>query len=71
MHSPTTKTVLDLAQLQHQAWVDEAAAQRIAAGAAAAIEAAHAALAGFEPGLQGGDEADFLAALEALAGDEP
>lgn len=71
MPGPDTKTVLDLAQLQQQAWVDEAAAQRIAAGAAAAIEAVHAALADFEAGLQGGDAADFLAALEALAGDEP
>jgi hypothetical protein len=62
-------TALDLARRQQQAWVDEAVAQRIAAGAAAAVEAVQAALAEAGPGLLSTDAADFLAVLEALAGD--
>ena len=71
MRKPGTPTVVDLGHLQRQEWIDEDAAQRIAAGAAAAIAAVQDALADVEPGLTGGDAADFLAELEALAGDDP
>ena len=71
MRRPGTTTVVDLAHLQQQGWIDEDAAQRIAGGAAAAIAAVQDALAAIEPGLTSGDAADFLAELEALAGDDP
>ena len=62
-------TVLQLARLQQQEWVDEATAQRIAAGVVAAIAAVMASLHEPTPGLLTRDPADFLLALEALAGD--
>jgi len=62
-------TVLQLARLQQQEWVDEAIAQRIAAGAVAAVEAVTASLHEAAPGLLTRDHADFLPALEALAGE--
>jgi hypothetical protein len=61
--------VLALVRLKGQAWVDEAAAGRIAVGASAAIDAVRDALAQAEPGPEDGRGADFLAALESLAGD--
>ena len=62
-------TVLQLARLQQQEWVDEAIAQRIAAGAVAAAAAVTASLPEAMPGLLTCDPADFLLTLEALAGD--
>jgi hypothetical protein len=69
MGSLDAMTVMDLARLQRQSWVDEAVALRVAAGAAAAVAAVNDALADAEPGLMTSDAADFLAVLEALAGD--
>jgi hypothetical protein len=69
MSTLDTATVLDLARLQQQSWIDEDVAKRIAAGAAAAIDAVREALVDAEPGLLTSDAADFLSALEALAGD--
>jgi hypothetical protein len=63
-------TVLDLARLQRQSWIDESVAQRIAAGATAAVAAVQEVLADAEPGLLSSDAADFQGVLEALAGDE-
>lgn len=63
------KAVLGLARLKGQAWVDEAAADRIAVGASAAIDAVRDALAQVEPGPEDGRGADFLATLESLAGE--
>lgn len=62
-------TVLDLARLQGQAWMDEATAGRIAAGASAAIDAVRDALDQAAPGLEADRGADFLATLESLAGE--
>lgn len=59
--------VLALARAQHHDWVDEAAAQRIAAGAAAAVAAVEASLRQGEAGLLIEDSAGFLATLEQLA----
>jgi hypothetical protein len=47
--------------------VDRAAAERIAAGASAAIAAVVAVLEDAPPGLLAADAADFHATLEALA----
>ena len=69
MRTLDSKTVLDLARQQQQPWIDEDVARRIAAGAAAAVEAVHEALAGVAPGLSASDPTDFLSMLEALAGD--
>jgi hypothetical protein len=62
-------TVLDLARQQQQSWIDEDVAQRIAAGAAAAVDAVRVVLADTPPSLLVDDSAGFLATLEALAGD--
>jgi hypothetical protein len=59
--------VLALARAQGQAWVDEAAAQRIAAGASAAVAAVEASLRQGETGWLIEDSAGFLATLEQLA----
>jgi hypothetical protein len=59
--------VLALARAQGHTWVDEAAAQRIAAGATAAIAAVGASLRQGEDGLLVEDSAGFLATLERLA----
>jgi len=59
--------VLALAHAQGQAWIDPAAAGRIAAGAAAAVAAVHATLRSADPGLLTVDSATFLDVLEALA----
>jgi hypothetical protein len=59
--------VLALARAQGHAWVDEAAAQRIAAGSAAAVAAVEASLRQREAGLLIEDSAGFLATLEQLA----
>jgi len=58
---------LALARAQGHAWVDEAAAQRIAAGATAAVAAVEASLRQGEAGLLIEDSAGFLATLEQLA----
>ena len=60
-------TVLDLAHAQGQHWIDADAAERIAAGAAAAIAAVSATLRSAEPGLLTAESAAFLAVLESLA----
>ena len=62
-------TVLQLARLQQQEWVDDAIARRIAAGAVAAVAAVTASLQEAAPGLLTRDPADFLPVLEALAGE--
>ena len=59
--------VLSLARAQGHAWIDEAAAQRIAAGATAAVTAVTASLPQLESGLLVADPAEYLATLEALA----
>ncbi len=59
--------VLALARAQGHDWVDEAAAQRIAAGATAAVAAVQASLRQGEAGLLIEDSAGFLATLEQLA----
>lgn len=59
--------VLALAQAQGQHWVDAAAAERIAAGATAAIAAVSATLRSAEPALLTAESAAFLAVLESLA----
>jgi hypothetical protein len=60
-------TVLALARAQGQHWIDAAAAERIAAGASAALAAVDATLRGAEPGLLTGDGAAFADLLESLA----
>lgn len=60
--------VLALARAQGHAWVDAAAAERIAAGASAALDAVQATTRSAEPALLTTDPAVFLATLEALAG---
>jgi hypothetical protein len=59
--------VMALARAQGHAWVDEAAAQRIAAGATAAVAAVEASLRQGEAGLLIDDSAGFLITLEQLA----
>jgi len=58
---------LALARAQGHDWVGEAAAQRIAAGAAAAVAAVEASLRQGEAGLLIEDPAGFLMTLEQLA----
>lgn len=60
-------TVLALARAQGQHWIDATAAERIAAGATAAIAAVSASLRSAEPGLLATDNATFLDVLESLA----
>jgi hypothetical protein len=60
-------TVLALARAQGQHWIDATAAERIAAGATAAIAAVSATLRSAEPGLLTADSATFLDVLESLA----
>jgi hypothetical protein len=62
-----SNTVLALARAQGHAWVDEAAAQRIAAGATAAVAAVEASLRQGVAGLVTEDSAGFLMTLEQLA----
>ena len=59
--------VMALARAQGHAWVDEAAAQRMAAGATAAVAAVEASLRQGEAGLLIDDSAGFLITLEQLA----
>jgi hypothetical protein len=59
--------VLALARAQGHDWVDEAAAESIAAGATAAVAAVEASLWQSEAGLLIDDSAGFLATLEQLA----
>jgi hypothetical protein len=61
------ETVRALARAQGQHWVDAAAAERIAAGASAALAAVEATLRDAEPGLLASDGAAFADVLEALA----
>jgi hypothetical protein len=67
MNRIDSNAVLALARAQGHDWIDEAAAQRIAAGATAAVAAVEASLAQGEPGLLVEDSAGFLATLEQLA----
>ncbi|MDQ1309162.1 MAG: hypothetical protein QG601_430 [Pseudomonadota bacterium] len=67
MNKIEANAVLALARAQGHAWVDEAAAQRIAAGATAAVAAVEASLRQGEAGLLIEDSAGFLATLEQLA----
>lgn len=67
MNKIEANAVLALARAQGHAWVDEAAAQRIAAGAQAAVAAVEASLRQREAGLLIEDSAAFLATLEQLA----
>jgi hypothetical protein len=67
MNKIDAKAVLALARAQGHAWVDEAAAHRIATGATAAVAAVDASLRQREAGLLIEDSADFLAVLEQLA----
>ncbi|MDQ1242617.1 MAG: hypothetical protein QG550_1869 [Pseudomonadota bacterium] len=67
MNKIEANAVLALARAQRHAWVDEAAAQRIAAGATAAVAAVEASLRQGEAGLLIEDSAGFLATLEQLA----
>jgi hypothetical protein len=60
-------TVLALARAQGQHWIDTTAAERIAAGATAAIAAVSETLRSAEPGLLTTDGATFLDVLESLA----
>jgi hypothetical protein len=60
-------TVLALARAHGQHWIDAVAAERIAAGATAAIAAVSATLRSAEPGLLTSDSAAFLDVLESLA----
>ena len=62
-----SNTVLALARAQGHDWVDEAAAQRIAAGATTAVAAVEASLRRREAGLLIEDSAGFLITLEQLA----
>ena len=67
MNKIEANAVLALARAQGHAWVDEAAAQRIAAGATAAVAAVEASLRPGEAGLLIEDSAGFLMTLEQLA----
>ena len=60
-------TVLALARAQGQHWIDATAAERIAAGATAAIAAVSETLRSAQPGLLTTDSATFLDVLESLA----
>ena len=67
MNRIDANTVLALAHAQGHGWIDEAAAQRIAAGATAAVVAVAASTQQSAPGLLVEDAAGFLAVLEQLA----
>ena len=67
MNTIEANAVLALARAQGHEWIDDAAAQRIAAGATAAVAAVEASLRRREAGLLIEDPADFLATLEQLA----
>ena len=67
MQEIDSNAVLALARAQGHDWIEEAAAQRIAAGATAAVAAVAASLRQIEPGLLVADPAEFRATLEALA----
>ena len=67
MNKIEANAVLVLTHAQGHAWVDEAAAQRIAAGATAAVAAVEASLRQVEAGLLVEDSAGFLMTLEQLA----
>ena len=67
MNTIEANAVLALARAQGHDWIDDAAAQRIAAGATAAVAAVEASLRQREAGLLIEDPADFLATLEQLA----
>jgi hypothetical protein len=67
MNKIDSTAVLALARVQGHDWIDDAAAQRIAAGAAAAVAAVEASLRQGEAGLLIEDSAGFLAVLEQLA----
>ncbi len=58
--------VLAAARAQHQDWIDRATAERIAAGAAAAVAAVEAGLRDPGPG-QAAEAMGFLDVLEELA----
>ena len=60
-------TVLALARAQGQHWIDAEAAERIAAGATAALAAVDATLRSAEPCLLASDGAAFADVLESLA----
>jgi len=66
MNKIEANAVLALARAQGHDWVDEAAAQRIAAGATAAVAAVEASLRQGEAGLLIEDSAGFLMTLEQL-----
>jgi len=67
MNEIEANAVLALARAQGHTWIDEAAVQRIAAGATAAVAAVEASLRQSEAGLLIEDSAGFLATLEQLA----
>ena len=70
MPSIDARVVLELARAQQQEWIDSAAAERIAAGAAAATAAVVATWRSLDAGVDGlldDDAAAFRATLDALA----
>lgn len=67
MNKIDSNAVLALARVQGHDWIDDAAAQRISAGATAAVAAVEASLRQGEAGLLVEDSAGFLVALEQLA----
>jgi hypothetical protein len=67
MNKIDSNAVLALARAQGHDWIDVAAAQRIAAGATAAVAAVEASLLQGEAGLLIEDSVGFLATLEQLA----
>jgi hypothetical protein len=67
MNRIDSNSVLALVRAQGHDWIDEAAAQRIAAGVTAAVAAVEASLRQGEAGLLIEDSAGFLMTLEQLA----
>jgi hypothetical protein len=67
MNEIDSNAVLALARAQGHDWIDVAAAQRIAAGATAAVAAVETSLLQGEAGLLIEDSAGFQATLEKLA----
>lgn len=67
MNRIDSNAVLALARAQGHDWIDEIAAERIAAGATAAVAAVEASLRQREAGLLIDDSASFQATLEHLA----
>jgi len=67
MNEIDSNAVLALARAQGHDWIDVAAAQRIAAGATAAVAAVEASLLQGEAGLLIEDSAGFQVTLEQLA----